>query len=133
LWREPSLRALFPLIILAAIGGAFMSQQLWGSTYAIWPLLALLVAEMLAALDRFAARAAPQWFVPALAALISITLLICGGFYTASEDRLSYINLPDAPVEHSAFPELAGMATPGPYLPQLDELLRYAASEYSQG
>ena len=128
LWREPSLRALFPLIILAAIGGAFMSQQLWGSTYAIWPLLALLVAEMLAALDRFAARAAPQWFVPALAALISITLLICGGFYTASEDRLSYINLPDAPVEHSAFPELAGMATPGPYLPQLDELLRYAAA-----
>jgi hypothetical protein len=126
--REPSLRALFPLIILAAIGGAFMSQQLWGSTYAIWPLLALLVAEMLAALDRFAARAAPQWFVPALTALISITLLICGGFYTASEDRLSYINLPDAPVERSAFPELAGMATPGPYLPQLDELLRYAAA-----
>jgi succinate dehydrogenase/fumarate reductase cytochrome b subunit len=126
--REPSLRALFPLIILAAIGGAFMSQQLWGSTYAIWPLLALLVAEMLAALDRFAARAAPQWFVPALVALISITLLICGGFYTASEDRLSYINLPDAPVERSAFPELAGMATPGPYLPQLDELLRYAAA-----
>jgi hypothetical protein len=128
LWREPSLRALFPLIILAAIGGAFMSQQLWGSTYAIWPLLALLVAEMLAALDRFAARAAPQWFVPALTALISITLLICGGFYTASEDRLSYINLPDARVERSAFPELAGMATPGPYLPQLDELLRYAAA-----
>jgi hypothetical protein len=124
--REPSLRALFPLIILAAMGGAFMSQQLWGSTYAIWPLLALLVAEMLAALDRFAARAAPRWFVPALAALISVTLLICGGFYTASEERLSYIDLPDAPVEHSAFPELAGMATPGPYLPQLDELLRYA-------
>ena len=45
--REPSVRALFPLIVLAAICGTFMSQQLWGSTYAIWPLLALLVAEML--------------------------------------------------------------------------------------
>ena len=130
--REPSLRSLFPVIVLAAICGAFMSQQLWGSTYAIWPLLALLVAEMLADLDHFAARAAPQWFVPALAALISITLLVCGGFYTASEDRLSYINLPDAPVEHSAFPELAGMATPGPYLPEFDELLRYAQANIPQ-
>ena len=50
--REPSLRAFFPLIMLAAICGTFMSQQLWGSTYAIWPLLALLVAELLAFLDR---------------------------------------------------------------------------------
>ena len=124
--REPSLRAFFPLIILVSICGTFMSQQLWGSTYAIWPLLALLVAELLAALDRATARSASRALVPLLAALISITLLICGGFYTASEERLAYINLPDTPVEHSAFPELAGMATPGPYLPELDELLRYA-------
>ena len=136
--RQLSLRAFFPLIILAAIGGTFMSQQLWGSTYAIWPLLALLIAELLAALDRveggFAAhdaapKAAPgpaKWFVPALAALISVTLLVCGGFYTASEERLSYVNFPDGPVQHSAFPQLAGMATPGQYFPELDELLRYA-------
>ncbi|MDR3387664.1 MAG: hypothetical protein P4L92_11475, partial [Rudaea sp.] len=38
--REPSLRAFLPLVLLAAIHGAFLSQQLWGSTYAIWPLLA---------------------------------------------------------------------------------------------
>jgi hypothetical protein len=126
--RELSLRALFPMIVLAAIFGTFMSQQLWGSTYAIWPLFVLLIAALLEFLDRFIASAATRWFVPALAALISITLLICGGFYTASEDRLSYINLPDAPVEHSAFPALAGMATPGPYLTEFDELLRYAAA-----
>ena len=124
--REPRLRALLPLVLLAAIHGTFMSQQLWGSTYAIWPLLALLIAELLAFLDRFAARAASRWFVPALAALISVTLLMCGGLYTASEERLSYANLPDGPPAHSAFPELAGLAAPGPYLPEIDELLRYA-------
>jgi hypothetical protein len=124
--REPRLRALVPLALLAAIHGTFMSQQLWGSTYAIWPLLALLVAEMLAYLDRFTARAASRWFVPALATLISVTLLVCGGLYTASEERLSYANLPDGPPAHSAFPQLAGLATPGPYLPEIDELLRYA-------
>jgi len=124
--RAPLLRAFLPLILLAAILGTFMSQQLWGSTYAIWPLLVLLAAELLASLSGFAAGATARWFVPALAALISVTLLVCGGFYTASEERLSYANLPDEPAQHSAFPQLAGLATPGPYLPEIDELLRYA-------
>ena len=127
---KPSLRAFLPLVLLAAIHGTFMSQQLWGSAYAIWPLLAVLVAELLAVLegfkDAFAVRAPSPWLVPALAALISVTLLVCGGFYTASEERLSYANLPDGPPVHSAFPQLAGLATPGPYLPEIDELLRYA-------
>ena len=75
----------------------------------------------------FTARAnVNRWFTPALAAIISVTLLVCGGFYTASEERLSYANLPDGPAVHSAFPALAGLATPGPYLPEIDELLRYA-------
>jgi len=62
----------------------------------------------------------------ALAALISVTLLVCGGLYTASEERLSYANLPAGPPAHSLYPQLAGLATPGPYLPEIDELLRYA-------
>jgi len=131
--REPRLRALLPLILLAAIHGTLMSQQLWGSTYGIWPLLALLIAELLASLDRvtggFTARAGTRWFVPALATLISVTLLVCGGLYTASEERLSYANLPDGPPVHSAFPQLAGLATPGPYIPEIDELLRYTGTK----
>ncbi len=82
----------FRFSLLAAITGTFMSQQLWGSTYAIWPLLVLLVAELLVFLERLSSRRAPaRWFVPALAALISVTLLVCGGFYTSSEERLSYV------------------------------------------
>jgi hypothetical protein len=75
-----------------------------------------------------------RWFAPALAAVIAAALLVCGGFYTASEERLSYIHFrdgaqfPDEPALHSAFPALKGMATPGEYLPELDELLRYAAA-----
>ena len=125
--RQPSLRRLLPLVLLAAINGTFMSQQLWGSTYAIWPLLVLLVAQMLAFLERLAApTGVAQRLSPLLAALISVTLLVCGGFYTASEERLSYASFPDGPPVHSTFPQLAGLATPGPYLPEIDELLRYA-------
>jgi hypothetical protein len=125
--REPAMRLMLPLILLAAINGTLMSQQLWGSTYAIWPLLILLLADLLAFLETFAPHPiAAKRLTPALAALISCTLLICGGFYTASEERLSYARLPDEPVQHSAFPQLAGMTAPGPYLPEFDELLRYA-------
>jgi hypothetical protein len=126
-WRRPSLRVFLPLLLLAAIHGTFLSQQLWGSTYGIWPLLILLLAELLAFLGPFTTRAkVNSWFTPALAALISVTLLICGGLYTASEERLSYANLPDGPAAHSAFAALAGLATPGPYVPEIDELLRYS-------
>jgi hypothetical protein len=128
-WRNLSLRVLLPFVLLVAINGTLMSQQLWGSTYAIWPLLVVLIAEMLEFLSERTSRdMTPRWFAPALAALISITLLVCGGSYTVSEDRLSYSQFPDGPAVHSAFPQLAGMVTPGPYLPDLDELLRYAAT-----
>lgn len=120
-----SLRTLLPLVILAAINGTLMSQQLWGSTYAIWPLLVLLLAELVAALAGFAPR---DWLVPALAAFIATTLLVCGGLYTGSEDRLSYAQFPAAAVEHSANARLAGLSTQGAYLPNFDELLRYAAA-----
>jgi hypothetical protein len=115
--KHTNLQPLLSIAILAAIHGTFLSQQLWGSTYAIWPLLILLIAEMLACLRSF-----PR----TTALIVSLTLLICGAFYTASEDRLSYAQLPAEPARHSAFPQLKGLSTSGPYLSDFDELLRYA-------
>ncbi len=162
--------ALVPAALLAAIHGTLLSQQLWGSTYAIWPLLVLLAAETIAFLasltaggeyrvlkgrDFKPALSLPKGatnamesslgfsprgkffgdldlrhnlLAPALAAVISATLLLCGGLYTASEDRLSFVNLPDGPAAHSTLPQLKGMAMPGPYLPDFEELLRFAAA-----
>ena len=48
----PTLNTLLPIILLATIHGAFLSQQLWGSTYAVWPLLMLLIAMMLMQIPR---------------------------------------------------------------------------------
>jgi hypothetical protein len=116
---------LLPILILIAIHGTLMSQQLWGSTYAIWPLLILLLAEMTAFVAQFADTHSRK-LAPATAAIISATLLVCGAFYTTSEERLSYAQLPTGPVQHSAFPQLKGMSIAGPQLSDLDELLRFA-------
>lgn len=138
--RRLTLRLLVPFILLAAVHGTLMSQQLWGSTYGIWPLLVLLFAGILAAFGSGGSRGflapvihpsdnGPSLGAPVMAVVFSVTLVVCGAFYTASEERLTYAQIPAGPAAWSEFPELAGMATPGPWMPEFDELLRYAAAK----
>jgi hypothetical protein len=122
--RGITLGRLMPFFVLAAIHGTFLSQQVWGSTYALWPLLIVLVTQTLAALP---ARARPV--VMTTAALLGAVFIICGGLYAVSLQRLSYIQIPDAPLEHSSVPALRGMADRGPYLPNFDELVEFTERE----
>ncbi len=108
-----------PLILLATIHGAFLSQQLWGSTYALWPLLMLLIAALLTQVPRIARP---------LAVVISATLFLCGALYATSHERLSYIQL-DGPIARATLPSLRGLTTPGPWLPAFEELVRTTNAE----
>jgi hypothetical protein len=119
LCRVPSIDTLLPLILLATIHGAFLSQQLWGSTYALWPLLMLLIAVLLTQVPTLARP---------LAIVISAAFLICGSLYATSHERLSYIQL-DGPLARATLPELRGLATPGPWLPGFEELIRTTNAE----
>ena len=146
---------LMPLVVIATVHGAFMSQQLWGSTYALWPLFMILVAFLISALFRgsgptvwksssHASQALPDgratapaltlemnfhWHSIALASVISISLLIAGTFYLRSHERLDYANLDDGDLTHSTNPALKGMATRGSWLTDFDELVAYADKE----
>src|ERR1019366_3264109 len=73
-----------------------------------------------------------KWMAPTLAGVIGASLLIAGGFYVASEDRLSYAAVSDGMVLHSKLPELAGMSVQGKYLPNFEELLHFAAINIPQ-
>ena len=127
--RSLTLRTLLPVMILAAIFGTLLSQQLWGSTYALWPLLVLLIAELLASLATYLDTPTTTRLLPALTLTVATTLLICGGLYAVSAERLTYVQLDDAPLERSTQPTLRGMATRGPWLPNFDQLLHFAAVE----
>ncbi|HEY3628566.1 MAG TPA: hypothetical protein VGL00_19925, partial [Terracidiphilus sp.] len=113
--RGVTLQRLVPFFILAAIHGALLSQQLWGSTYALWPLLMVLAAFVLGTLPPPARPVAM-----AAAAVISATLLVCGTLYSISRERLSYVQIPDAPLQRSSIPAMRGIATPGPFLSDFD-------------
>jgi hypothetical protein len=130
--RTLTLRTLLPVMTLAAIFGTLLSQQLWGSTYALWPLLVLLLAELFASLTTHLDTPNGTPLLPALTFTVAATLLVCGGLYAVSAERLTYVQLDDAPLERSTQPALRGMATRGPWLPSFDQLLHFAAAEIPQ-
>jgi hypothetical protein len=131
-----------PSIVIATVHGAFLSQQLWGSTYALWPMFVILIAFVISALcweggstvsesssDISQALPNGQVSVSVLASVISFCLLIAGAFYMRSHERLDYANLDDGDLAHSTNPALKGMATRGSWLTDFDELVAYANKE----
>jgi hypothetical protein len=126
--RGLNLPRLLPFILFATVIGAFLSQQLWGSTYALWPLLAILLAGILAEMFRLGGEKSSREIV-ALAAVSTLCVLISGGFYVASHERLNYADLSTGEVARSNLPALAGLSTRGPWIPQFEELVRFTDRE----
>jgi hypothetical protein len=56
-------------------------------------------------------------------------MLVSGGFYTASHERLNYADVSTGEVNRSTLPVLAGLAMRGPWIPQFEELVRYTDRE----
>ena len=74
-------REVIPLLLIATIHGAFLSQMTWGSTYAIWPLLVIVAA--------YALR-----HVPVALPVVFTAALLSGGIpYVVKSERLTYAKL----------------------------------------
>jgi hypothetical protein len=125
--RQQGINLILPFVAIGTILGAFLSQQLWGSTYAIWPLLTILIAILIVELAprlQFA-----QWSIPILATIIAASLLVSGAFYVSSRERLSYANVWEGEIARSNLPLLKGLSVRGPWIPQFEELVRYSEKE----
>ena len=125
--RRAGISTVLPFMLIGAIHGAFMSQQLWGSTFAIWPLFMILLAVSIAELAR---RSKPtSWMTIPLTAAIVASLLISGGFYVWSHERLDYANLDEGELRRSTLPQLKGLSVRGEWIPNFEELVRYTERE----
>jgi hypothetical protein len=133
----PEIASVLPLILIATVHGAFLSQQVWGSTYALWPLFMILCACTFSVL--FPARMpGGSLTVPLIArvpaslatvSLVAASLLISGWYYTWSHERLSYAKLSEWEIVRSTLPELAGLSVRGPWIPEFERLMRFARQE----
>jgi hypothetical protein len=126
--RGPSVARLVPFILIGTVQGAFLSQQLWGSTYAIWPLLAILLAGVLAELSRLG-RENSMREIELLAGVAALSMLVSGGFYVASHERLNYADVSTGEMARSTLPALAGLSMRGLWIPQFEELVRFTDRE----
>src|SRR6185503_10603762 len=124
----PRFEAFLPLILVGVTHAAFLSQGVSGSSYAIWPLLIV----MLAAAGATVAEALPARG-PALVRIVlpiaSICLTVAGTEYVWTESRLGFARAGTRPIQHARHPRLVGMAGGGPYLPDLDALLEFCERE----
>ena len=126
-----------PFILIATVNGAFLSQQVWGSTYALWPLFMLLCACTFFVLfgedtPRGSQNPALIARVPvslATVSLVSVSLLVSGCYYVWSHERLNYAKVSEGVMVHSTLPELAGLSVRGPWIPQFERLVRFAQKE----
>jgi hypothetical protein len=133
----PGIALVLPLILIATVHGAFLSQQVWGSTYALWPLFMVLCACTFSVLFPVSMTSASQTApliarLPASLAtisLVTVSLLISGGYYTWSHERLSYAKLSEGEMVRSTLPELAGLSVRGPWIPEFERLVRFARQE----
>jgi hypothetical protein len=123
-----SIARFLPFILIGTVQGAFLSQQLWGSTYAIWPLLMILLAGILVELFKLG-RETPSWQIELLAGVAALSMLVSGGFYVASHERLDYADVSTGELARSSLPALAGLTMRGPWIPQFEELVRFTERE----
>lgn len=126
--RRKGLNLVLPFILIATVHGVFLSQQLWGSTYGIWPLLSILVADLLAALV-VVAPGLNTCATTSSATIVCVTLLISGGFYIYANERLDYVDFSDGDMQHSSLPQLKGLSMRGSWLPDFEELVQYTDKE----
>jgi len=120
----PTFGTLVPIVVLATTLGVLQSLGLTSSTFAIFPLLVIALASLV----RDAAWAAPELavFAPRFGMTVAFALAVLGTIYTLTNARLEFVDVnAPGPVEHATYPSLAGLSARGPYLGDLDEILRW--------
>jgi hypothetical protein len=130
--RGVSITRLLPFVLISSVAGGFLSQQLWGSTYALWPILMILFAFVLAEVFRMAGERAAgelKWFAGITAACV----LIAGSFYVESHERLDYADVATGEMAHSSLLQLRGLSMRGPWIPDFEELVRFSDRAIPRG
>ena len=126
--RQNGIRLILPFVLISTIHGAFLSQQLWGSTYALWSLLLILIAITVKAFVELFEISNAQSLV-ATSGAIALTLIISGGFAVYSNERLDYANPSDGELAHSKLPQLKGLSVHGDWITDFEELVDYTDRE----
>lgn len=66
-----------------------------------------------------------RWPLVVVAAIASVCLLVAGGWYLYSNERLDYVDFEDGDMAYSTLPQLQGLSMRGDFIAGFDELVKY--------
>lgn len=129
--QASGLAMMLPFVLIGTMQGAFLSQQLWGSTYALWPLLMLLLGATVATLASQIKRTGEHFprEIVLFTFVAAVSLFVSGGFYVVSHERLDYANVSEGEMVRSTLPALRGLSMRGSWIPDFEELVHFADRE----
>jgi len=125
--RRTGMALTLPFVIIVTTQGAFLSQGVWGSTYALWPLAVVLIASTLAALAHWTGDGSLTTSM--ISVVIGLSLTLSGSHYAWSGVRLDYADVWQGQPQTSAMPALQGLTVGGDWLRQFDQLADYVKAE----
>jgi hypothetical protein len=64
-----------------------------------------------------------------IAVLLSVSLLVSGGYYVWSGERLSYAKIFEGEMVRSTLPQLAGLSVRGSWIPEFEGLVRFTQQQ----
>jgi hypothetical protein len=124
------IETILPLVFAGTAAGALMSLGLNGSTFGVFPLLVLAISALVRDLSRFVAR--PRLIAPLTGVTLALIVALSGTAYTLTNARLLFVDVnAPGPVVRSDFPTLAGLSARGPYIGDLDAMLRWTQDNVS--
>jgi hypothetical protein len=122
-WRRGlRFEAALPFAVAGIVHASFMSQGVGGSSYGVWPLLVVALAAPAGILLHHAAETDRRPVTTLLVAVVAM-LTVVGYLHVARGERLGFVDR-QVDVQHATLQVLAGVAAPGPYVADLERLVR---------
>lgn len=140
LWLQPKVQnfeKLLALLLLGVVNASFLAEDVWGSTFGIYPLLAILLTLiyfLLTEQGETADSQSPSRFkdhrllIRNLFILQGIAMTVILVYMIQTNYRLDYVDL-RGPIQSSSTPSLKGLRTPGPWIKEMDQFLEFARKE----
>ncbi len=122
-----SLWDFFPWIFIVTILATFLSQGLLGSTYGIWPLLIILISLLIKQANQYFNVNSCRNSVKIITIVLTLVLVV----YFVRNERLKFIPW-KGKIEKATNSKLVGVATPGNWIPELEEMLKFVQNNISK-
>lgn len=122
-----AIEALFPITLIGAMNATYLSHHIVGSSYSLWPLLAIMIPIIINLLYCIVPWIRWQYPVSVLVVFVVFQQFL----YVKGNNYYEYIKT-DGDIVLSKNSRLFGLSTPGPWIPRMESMINYVDQNIPQ-